>query len=100
MAHQRASERVQISGMVRIFWEDEGGAQHFCQAEAKDASATGMSFTIRQRVPVRTLVQVESMTNKVKGSAMVRRCEQRGLSFMVGLEFVGGLNQQSKMRYS
>jgi len=100
MGHHRASERQQISGMVRLFWEDENGAQHFCQADAKDASSTGMSVTIRNRLPMRALVQVECLANKMKGSATVRRCEQRGLNFLVGLEFVGGLNQQAKMRYS
>ena len=45
MGHHRTSERIQISGMVRIFWEDERGVQHFCRAEARDVSDTGLSVT-------------------------------------------------------
>ncbi|MBY0506756.1 MAG: PilZ domain-containing protein [Bryobacteraceae bacterium] len=100
MGHQRASERVQISGIVRIFWEDERGGQHFCNAEARDVSDTGLSVVIRERVPVRSLVQVECLANQVQGSANVRRCEQRGMNYHVGLEFVGGMRQKTKMRYA
>ena len=100
MGHHRTSERIQISGMVRIFWEDERGVQHFCRAEARDVSDTGLSVTIRERVPMRALVQVECIANKVQGSANVRRCEQRGMNYVVGLEFVGGTRQESKIRYS
>lgn len=100
MSNQRAHQRIQISGVVRLYWEDERGAQHFCRAEARDVSDSGLSVTIRERVPLRALVQVECVANKVKGTANVRRCEQRGLDYVVGLEFMGGARQQSKMTYS
>jgi hypothetical protein len=100
MPHHRVHERMRISGVVRIYWEDERGGQHFCRAEARDVSETGLSVTIRERVPLRALVQVECLANQVKGTANVRRCEQRGLDFIVGLEFMGGMRQASKTRYT
>ena len=100
MRPQRAHERVKISGSVRLFWEDERGQQHFCQAEAQDVSASGISVTLRQRVPLRAVVQVESVKNQVRGAANVRRCEQRGMNFDVGLEFVGGGRGPAKMKYT
>ncbi len=99
MPYRREDERLPISGAVRIFWEDEDGEQHLYRADAKDVSASGLSVTVKVRVPLRTLVQVESLVNQVQGSAKVRRCEQKGLNYVVGLEFVGG-TKQSKMRYS
>ena len=100
MAHHRAHERMQISGLVRLYWEDEQGRQHFCPAEARDVSDSGLSVKIRERVALRALVQVECLANKVKGTATVRRCEQRGLDYVVGLEFIGGTRQDAKMRYT
>lgn len=100
MRLQRAHERVKISGSVRLFWEDENGKQHFCQAEAQDVSNSGISVLLRNRVPLRTIMQVECMSNQVRGAANVRRCEQRGLNFEVGLEFVGGTQGPAKMRYT
>lgn len=100
MRPQRAHERVKISGTVRLFWEDERGEQHFCHAEAKDVSNSGISVTLRQRVPLRAVVQVESVRNLVRGAANVRRCEQRGMNFDVGLEFIGGGQGPAKMKYT
>ena len=100
MRPQRAHERIKISGSVRLFWEDERGQQHFCQAEAQDVSASGISVTLRQRVPLRAVVQVESVKNQGRGAANVRRCEQRGMNFDVGLEFVGGGRGPAKMKYT
>lgn len=100
MSHQRTHERTPITGVVRLYWEDDNKVAHFVRAEARDVSDSGLSVTIRERVPLRALVQVECVANGVKGSANVRRCEQRGLNFIVGLEFMGGLRQQTKMRYT
>ena len=100
MRPQRAHERVKISGHVRLFWEDERGEQHFCQAEAQDVSESGISVTLRERMPLRAVVQVESVANQVRGAANVRRCEQRGMNFDVGLEFVGGGRGSTKMKYT
>ena len=100
MGHQRAHERLPISGAVTLYWEDDAGQAQYCRAEARDASATGLSVTIRQRMPLRAIVQVECLSNQVKGTVVVRRCEQRGLNFVVGLEFTGGGRQTTKMRYS
>ena len=100
MRPQRAHERVKISGSVRLFWEDERGQQHFCQAQARDVSASGISVTLRERMPLRAVVQVESVANQVRGAANVRRCEQRGVNFDVGLEFVGGGRVTTKVKYT
>lgn len=100
MTLQRTDERLPLSGTVRLYWEDERGQQHFCRAEAQDVSISGLSVTIRERVPVRSLVQVECVANQMKGTGTVRRCEQRGMNFVVGLEFMGGMRAPSKQGYS
>lgn len=100
MSQRRISERIPVGGRVRLFWEDETGRQHFSQAEARDISDTGLSITLRERVPKHTTIQVECLTNRVQGSATVRRCDQRGMDFIVGLEFIGGMRMQTKMRYT
>ncbi len=100
MSTQRDHERVQISGVVRLYWEDERGVQHHCRAEAKDVSSSGLSVTLRERLPLRSMVQWECEGNKSKGPATVRRCEQRGMNYLVGLEFMGGSRPASKMGWS
>lgn len=100
MSAQRDYERVQISGVVRLYWEDERGMQRHVRATAKDVSSSGLSVTLREPIPMRSLVQWECEANKSKGPATVRRCEQRGLDYVVGLEFMGGSRPASRMGYS
>lgn len=100
MSTQRDHERVLISGVVRLYWEDERGMQHHVRAEAKDVSVSGLSVILREKLPLRALVQWECEANKSKGSATVRRSEQRGMNYVVGLEFMGGSRPSSKMGYS
>lgn len=83
----RGNDRHGFSGTIRLYWESEGGQPRFANAQAQDVSAGGLCVVLTEKIPVRTLVSVESVSLGTRASAQVRRCDQKGVRYRVGLEF-------------
>lgn len=84
---RRGPSRRGFGGAIRLFWEDEGGRQCFLKAQAQDVSTGGLCVVLHEKIPVRTVVSVESVTLGTRATAYVSRCDQKGLRYRVGLEF-------------
>lgn len=86
----RRVERHPFEGPLRVFWEAEDGNPRFVKGQAQDISEQGVSVLIQEKIPLRTVVCVEALEKHARASALVRRCDQIGLRYRVGLEFTHG----------
>jgi hypothetical protein len=89
---QRHAGRHPFEGPLRVFWETEDGGARYLKGEAEDLSESGISLIVQERIPLRTVVCVEALEKHSRASATVRRCDQIGLRYRVGLEFTHGSN--------
>jgi hypothetical protein len=90
--NNRRSDRVTYPGVIRVLWSSEGGQSRSEEMKCLDASPTGMRLTSPKPIPLRTLVKLQSSQHKLIGMATVRHCSPKGLNFIVGLEFAGGMS--------
>lgn len=88
----RRVERHPFEGPLRVFWETEDGNARYVKGEAQDLSDVGISLVVQERIPLRTVVCVEALEKHTRASALVRRCDQMGLRYRIGLEFTHGSN--------
>jgi hypothetical protein len=87
---RRRSPRAQKTGKVRVGFDVEGDQRGaFCTL--MDLSAAGMRIASPERIPVNTTILFQIESPYLHGSAKVRHCTQKGMKFIVGVEFLGGL---------
>lgn len=82
----RRTDRAELQTEVKLLWE-EGGARKAARALGRDFSAKGLSLELTCRLPLKTLVRLESPLWKNASYAHVRHCTQKGGKYLVGLEF-------------
>jgi hypothetical protein len=91
----RRHERTNIAKRVTISWTDGQGTSRYAVGNTLDISSSGIQIKVREQIEPRTYVSFEIEGNKIAGTASVRHCVRTGLSFLVGLEFSGGLTWKS-----
>ena len=72
-------------------WLDRNGNPCTSHAECVDLSEGGMRVRLRSPVEVRTFVSLKFQTGNLHGAACVRSCTSERLSFLIGLQFTGGM---------
>lgn len=87
----RRHDRHQLPGKVRLYWRTAEGQSFYLPAKCLDISQSGVRLELERPIVAGTLVQLESPAFKVAGVAIVRRCEQVRLRYVLAIEFAGGL---------
>jgi hypothetical protein len=72
-------------------WLDRNGNPCTGHAECVDLSEGGMRVRLRCPLDVRTFVSLKFQTGNLHGSACVRSCTRERMTFVVGLQFTGGM---------
>jgi hypothetical protein len=85
--HARAAKSVPVS----IVWRDRTGADKFITGRSLDISESGMRVEVSDPVEKQTYVTLQSSPLGLHGTASVRTCTRKGLKYVLGLEFSGGL---------
>jgi hypothetical protein len=88
----RRHERVPQAAPVQVSWRDRLGNEKFASAEVLDLSEAGMRIKVPESVGEQTLVTLRSDRLALHGRASAKSCVRQGAKYLVGLEFVGGLN--------
>ena len=76
---------------MRLYWRTAEGQSFYLPAKCLDISQSGVRLDLERAIAVGTLVQLESPAFQVAGVAVVRRCEQVRMRYVVAIEFAGGL---------
>jgi hypothetical protein len=80
------------AGVLQVTWLDLTGKMKMTRTRALNISEGGMCIELPEGAAPMSLVRFESSRFKVMGSAAVRHCRKAGSRYIVGLEFVEGLN--------
>jgi hypothetical protein len=88
----RRHQRVSLAAPVQVSWQDRLGNEKFVNAEVLDVSEAGMRVRVPESLMQQTLVTLRSDRLALHGRASAKSCVRQGNKYLVGLEFVGGLN--------
>lgn len=90
-ANNRRYPRFARPGKVRVNWRDGSGCSFQANARCLDISRLGVKVELDRAIEPMTLVNVQSPDFRIAGVAMVRHCNRKGLNWVAGLQFAGGL---------
>ncbi len=86
----RKHERIACEGKLEISWPVPDGGVQKAKIDVVNVSYSGMQVASLEPIPVSAMVQVRGEV--MQGLAWVRYSEQRGGSFLAGLNLVSGMN--------
>ena len=86
----RRHERAEASSPARIVWQHRG-EDRVVNARVLNVSASGIRLEVAEPLDRQTYVTVQCDPLGVHGRASVRTCTRKGMKYILGLEFSGGL---------
>jgi PilZ domain-containing protein len=92
----RRHERAEKSSPVQIVWQDRSGEDRFINGRSLDISTSGMRVESAEKIDQQTYVTVQCAALGLHGRASVRSCTRKGMKYVLGLEFSGGMQWKPK----
>ncbi len=99
MSHKgelRRHARADKSAPLQLIWKDRQGLDRFINGSILDVSESGIRVELREPLEKQTYVTLQAASLGLHGSASVRTCTRKGMKYIVGLEFSGGLKWKPK----
>ena len=91
MSDLRKSARIPWVTKLTVSWTGRSGNQDWSNAESVDLSLNGMRFRTKTPLEVRSLISLRCQKPYLQGVASVRSCIRQNMSYLVGVEFTGGM---------
>ncbi|MGJ5815012.1 PilZ domain-containing protein [Paludibaculum fermentans] len=88
---ERRHVRHPLPGKVKLHWRTAEGHSFHSPAKCLNISRGGLRLELERSIPIDTMVSIESPQFRIAGVAYVRHCVAKGIRFVVGIEFGGGL---------
>jgi hypothetical protein len=79
-----------------VVWKDRAGEDKFINGRALDISESGMRIEVSEPMEKQTYVTLQCVSLGLHGTASVRTCTRKGMKYVVGLEFSGGMKWKPK----
>jgi hypothetical protein len=92
----RRHGRISKSAPLQLIWKDRQGLDRFINGSILDVSESGIRIELREPLEPQTYVTLQAVSLGLHGSASVKSCARKGLKYVVGLEFSGGLKWKPK----
>jgi hypothetical protein len=92
----RRHARSGKSAPVQLIWKDRQGLDRFINGSIIDVSESGVRVELREPLEKQIYVTLQAVSLGLHGSASVRTCARKGMKYVVGLEFSGGLKWKPK----
>jgi hypothetical protein len=83
---------------VHVAWTDRLGGDKFLNGQTVDISVGGIRVEVREPIEKHTYVTVRCSAMGLHGRASVRTCSRKGMKYVLGLEFSGGLQWPPKSK--
>jgi hypothetical protein len=99
MSHEgelRRHAREEASSPIQLVWKDRNGADRYVNGRSLNVSPSGMRIEIPEPIDKGTYVTMQCAALGLHGTASVRCCTRKGMKYVVGLEFSGGLQWKQK----
>jgi PilZ domain len=86
--NSRKHERVPSLVRVKLRWCGPSGEAHIATGKALDFSESGLRVQLTEPIPLRSYIILDAPELNLAASvAWVRHCFQKGMKYIVGLEF-------------
>lgn len=90
-SEKRRHIRRSLNSDATLTWIKPGGMPVSEKARVLNFSNSGCLLQTRTKYPVRDLIHIRVAPYGINGKASVRFCDQRGVGYLLGLEFTGGV---------
>jgi hypothetical protein len=94
----RRHTRSVKSAPLQLIWKDRQGLDRFITGSIIDISESGVRVELREPLEKQTYVTLQAAGLGLHGSASVKSCARKGMKYVVGLEFSGGLKWKPKAK--
>jgi hypothetical protein len=92
----RRHARSAKAAPLQLIWKDRQGIDRFINGSIIDISESGVRVELREPLEKQTYVTMQAAGLGLHGSASVKSCSRKGMKYVVGLEFSGGLKWKPK----
>jgi hypothetical protein len=92
----RRHTRSDKAAPLQLIWKDRQGLDRFINGSIIDISESGARVELREPLEKQTYVTLQAVGLGLHGSASVKSCVRKGMKYIVGLEFSGGLKWKPK----
>ena len=92
----RRHNRSEKAAPLQLIWKDRQGLDRFINGAIIDISESGVRVEVRDPLEKQTYVTLQSVSLGLHGSASVKSCTRKGMKYLVGLEFSGGMKWKPK----
>jgi hypothetical protein len=92
----RRHGRIQAGSIVELVWKDRLGNEKFTKARALDISESGMRVEVPEQISEGSYVTFRADELALHGRGSVKTCRGKGIRYVVGLEFSGGMKWKPK----
>jgi PilZ domain len=92
----RRHARSDQSAPLQLIWKDRQGLDRFINGTIIDVSESGIRVELAEALEKQTYVTLQATKLGLHGSASVKSCVRKGMKYLVGLEFSGGLKWKPK----
>jgi len=84
--NRRKEPRVPVTSEFDLFWQDVDASHKSARAKGIEISEHGASVRSPRPILQNSVIQIRGCQIQFEGKAMVRYCEKRGLSYIIGVE--------------
>jgi hypothetical protein len=92
----RRHGRTQAGCLVELVWKDRFGNEKFTKTRALDISESGMRVEVPEQISEGSYVTFRAGELELHGRGSVKTCRGKGIRYVVGLEFSGGMKWKPK----
>jgi hypothetical protein len=93
---KRRSPRVDLNAPAAITWHKPDGSRYYEKALLLNLSKTGALLEVPSKLAMRQFIKIEAPEHGIDGMASVRFCDQKGLKYLAGIEFINAVNPETK----
>src|ERR1700685_2428978 len=92
----RRHTRADKSAPLPLISNTRQGIDRFINGKIHDVSESGIRVELADPLEKQTYVTLQATSLGLHGSASVKSCVRKGMKYLVGLEFSGGLKWKPK----
>jgi len=96
--NRRKEPRVPVNSEFDLFWQDIDASHKSARARGIEISEHGASVRSPRPIVCNSVIQVRARQVRFEGKAVVRRCECKGLTYIIGLQLEGSMSRTAGMR--
>jgi hypothetical protein len=84
--NRRKEPRVPVTSEFDLFWQDIDASHKSARAKGVEISEHGASVRSPKPILKNSVIQIRGCQIQFEGKAVVRYCEKRGFSYIIGVE--------------